>query len=287
MDAAADKEDEFCAVDVEHVGHKPRVETARRDGEGILDLAPVLLKGHVVDGVYVLLPENVREQRGLRPGADQFPDSGSGVDLRDTDKAHHLRQELHRDPMLLGPIEGCVHRPVGMDGKPEIGTVVPQGRNSRRPGDHDVDHRVVPAVIGKHLGPFLHRLRIGRDVDERGLSLAGLLLGPIAHLRHRPDAVVEPVEREGRQVLIVLDEVESAHPGLVADLGVLLCREPHLRFRDRTRERPSTDLHHIPDPLDAEMRPLEVTEILSRERDIDQAEVVKRFHPEDVPGNPA
>ena len=68
---------------------------------------------------------------------------------------------------------------------------------------------------------------------------------------------------------------------------MLLCRKADLGLGHGTGQRPAIDVNHLSDPVVAEVRAFEMLQVGRGQGGIDQPEVLHRFHPEDVAGDPA
>ena len=85
------------------------------------------------------------------------------------------------------------------------------------------------------------------------------------HRLHRIEKAVAPVHEGLRvDVLVILDEIETALERLVHDAAVILAREAELGFRSRAQERPAEFVQALALDDDAGGRPLKGLHVRDR-----------------------
>ncbi len=176
------------------------------------------------------------------------------MELVPPEPADEACEGAHRDAVLPVPRHRRVHGPVDMDGYSHRGGLS-KGLEGPEAGDDDIHHHHVRPEGDRVFG-LLHDL-IGTGGDVHGIEhlAPGLVLHlseACHHLRHTLLHGAEGLVGEG---LVVLDQVNAAHGGLVGHVSRVIGREADLRLDDGPHVGAVRGAHESADAPDPEPRP--------------------------------
>ena len=212
----------------------------------------------------------------------ELADDRAGVDMVDTRHAHPFGDHAEGDAMGLLPRIGAV--PGAMQMQEHVVAPRPFRHGlDRRVADHEVDHDDAGAQFLRELGTLVHVLhRAGGDVEVMPFDFAGRR-GRLVDRLHAVQEAVAPVhERLGVDVLVVLDEIESALQRLVDDAAVILAGEAELGLGGRAEERAAELVEPLALDDDAGRRTLEGLQVGDRYAHVLETQRLQRLEAEDV-----